>query len=320
MITAKHLLLIASLLPLTACTGKGEDSGLPPAKGDGGPQITVRDEVEAERAAVAKVLDSERYVGQVKAIREAEIGPKASGTIARIYVEEGEHVKKGEVLFSLDARSQRLGVEQARTALQSAILARDEAKRNLDRQAQLKDRGSISDAVFERAENGFKSAENAVEQAKVSVSLARRQTGDSAAVAPFDGLVVKLAKTIGETVTMMPPTTVILLQDQTKLELRVGVPERALRSLERGQAITAEFPAIGVTRSAVIDRIQPLVDPATRTVEVVAHIDNADGRLFPGMYVEVSAEALTDARIDEVAKDPELEAAAPAEPNEEPKP
>ena len=68
------------------------------------------------------------------------------------------------------------------------------------------------------------------------------------------------------------------------------------------------------------DRARPLVDPATRTVEVVAHIDNADGRLFPGMYVEVSAEALTDARIDEVAKDPELEAAAPAEPNEEPKP
>ena len=286
---ALTLTLIAGLaLTSLACdSGEGE-TGLPPARsGAEGPKPRVKN-AAGPSAAVAS---AERHVGKVLPISSAQIGPKASGTISRIAVKEGDRVTKGDFLFALDARAQRLGITQAKTALKSAVLQRDEAKRAFDRQKRLKDRGSISDAAFERAENMLAAAENGVKQAEVGVSLARRQTFDSSVVAPFDGIITQKLKTVGETVTMMPPTTVLILQDHSTLELRVNVPESALRTLEAGKTITADFPAIAISRSAVIERVMPTVDPVTRTVEIVAHISNKDGLIKPGMYVEISSEA-----------------------------
>ncbi|MCB9748372.1 MAG: efflux RND transporter periplasmic adaptor subunit [Myxococcales bacterium] len=271
-----------------ACDGGEKDSGLPPARSGA---EAPKPRIKQSATAAAATDDAERHVGKVLPIASAQIGPKASGTIARISVEEGDRVKKGDFLFSLDARAQRLGITQAKTGLKSAILARDEAKRALDRQQRLKERGSISQASFEQVENAYKAAENGVKQAEVSVSLAKRQTFDSSVVAPFDGIITQKLKTVGETVTMMPPTTVLVLQDHSTLELRVDVPEAALRTLEAGKTIVADFPAIGISRSAVIERVMPTVDPVTRTVEIVAHISNKDALIKPGMYVEISSDA-----------------------------
>ncbi len=287
-LTLTSIALAGLALTGLACdSGEGE-TGLPPARSGA---ESPKPRVKAAGGVGELGASAERHVGKVLPISSAQIGPKASGTISRIAVKEGDRVKKGDFLFALDARAQRLGITQAKTALKSAVLQRDEAKRAFARQQRLKDRGSISQASFEQAENMLKAAENGVKQAEVSVSLARRQTFDSSVVAPFDGIITQKAKTVGETVTMMPPTTVLVLQDHSTLELRVNVPESALRTLEAGKTISADFPAIAISRSAVIERVMPTVDPVTRTVEIVAHISNKDGLIKPGMYVEISSEA-----------------------------
>ncbi len=294
--TGLGLALLAASLGGCTSNEPGK-SGLPPAQDSEAFDPVAKAQKEVENSSRRSPLAGgeqnllERYVGAVTPIREATIGPKASGTISAILVEEGDTVKKGTTLFRLAGGAQSIGIKQAQASLSGAVIARDQAKRALDRQQKLKDRGSISSANYDQAKSAYDQAEAGVAQAKAAVSMARRNRADTAAIAPFDGLIVRRFKQVGETVTMMPPTPVILLQDQTTLELRVKLPEMLLRTLEVGREITAEFPALNISRTATIARIQPMVDPITRTVEIVAHLSNKDGLLKPGMYVEISSQA-----------------------------
>jgi RND family efflux transporter MFP subunit len=234
-----------------------------------------------------KVATEGRYVGRVLPRESAELGPKMSGTLTAVSVDEGDMVKKGQVLFRVSPGTMRLQVDSAAAALEGASLNRDEAQRELERQKSLAAKGTVSNVVVERAQAQYDAAVNAVERAQVSVSMSKRALGDTSVTSPIDGVVAKKNKNLGETVTMMPPTIVLVIQDQSALELRVRVPETQLRTLRPGGEMIAHFTALEVTRPAKIQRIMPTIDPITRTIEVVAEVDNADDLLRPGMYVEV---------------------------------
>ncbi len=291
-------LVAAALLTVLACDGGGDEKkpGLPPARdGVAAPAIPgPPPKPEAQPAAGtpgatagAPASTASRYVATALPKHSAELGPRMSGTLTAVMVEEGDRVKKGQQLFRLDSRGTRLGVAQAETALQGAAIARDNAQRELERQRVLAEKGTISAAVLERAEATYNSTVNGVSQAEVMLSMARRNTSDSAVVSPIDGIVARKLKSVGETVTMMPPTTVLLIQDHSVIELRTRIPESTLKHVKEGELITAHFTAIDVTREAKVVRIQPTVDPQTRTIEIVADVDNKDNLLRPGMYVEV---------------------------------
>ncbi len=285
--------LLLALTLLAACDGGEEKkSGLPPAGAapsiPGPPPKPGTVAKTGTPGAPAQVASSaNRFVATALPKHSAELGPKMSGTLTVVMVEEGEKVKKGQQLFRLDARNTRLGVTQAETMLEGAVIARDNAQRELERQRVLAEKGTISPAVLERAEASFNSATNGISAAEVAVSMARRTTNDSAVTSPIDGVVARKLKSVGETVTMMPPTTVLVIQDQSVIELRARIPETTLKHVKEGEIITAHFSAVDVTRPAKVVRIQPTVDPTTRTIEIVADVDNSDNLLRPGMFVEV---------------------------------
>ena len=119
-------------------------------------------------------------------------------------------------------------------------------------------------------------------------------------------------KNEGEMATMMPPTVVLVVQDQSVLELRFRLPERSLAEVKVGEAVTAKFEALGVTRQAKVTRIQPVVDPRTRTVEVVAEVPNPDGALKSGLLAEVELGAAERAEAEPPAEPPAPRAGRPA--------
>jgi multidrug efflux pump subunit AcrA (membrane-fusion protein) len=96
----------------------------------------------------------------------------------------------------------------------------------------------------------------------------------------------------------MPPTVVLVVQDQSILELRLRLPEHDLGKVKIGDLVTARFDALGTTRQAKVTRINQAVDPHTRTVEVVAEIPNPDRTLKSGLLaaVELTGEARAAAR------------------------
>jgi membrane fusion protein (multidrug efflux system) len=88
-----------------------------------------------------------------------------------------------------------------------------------------------------------------------------------------------------------PPTQVLVLQDQATLDLKFRLPDRALASVQVGDAITVVVPALAVSRKATISIVAPSVDPRTRTVELTAVLDNRDGALRSGLMAEVELTA-----------------------------
>jgi RND family efflux transporter MFP subunit len=283
------------------CHG-AEGQGLPPPTGSGAPplaSIPKLTELGAGPGELASPSAQAAWTGTLFARHEAQLGPKATGVLSQLTVEEGDHVKKGQLLFRLDAAQASLGVSQAKAAIASAEVGYDAAKLDLSRAAELVKGGSIAPAAYDQAKSGFDRAATGLEQAKVALQMADHGAADTAIYSPIDGVVTAKLKSLGETVTMMPPTVVLVVQDVDRLELRAKLPERALASVQVGSALRMVVPTVAITREVPVKRINPTIDPRTRTVEVVADVDNSDGRLKVGMLVEVASAGGPAAKADE---------------------
>ena len=284
------ILVAAGLLAAPGC--KHDSSGkdeMPPAKGAGAaarpalPDTTPP--VERDQPAQAA---PDRTTGTTEPIDRAEVAPSMSAIIDSIAVEEGQKVKKGQLLFRLRGTDMSLRVDQARSALKSAEVGLAAAKVEYDRMQRLLDKNAIEPAQFDKVKAQYDAGVAAVDQARVGVSMARRGLGDASVQSPISGVVTHVPKNPGEMATMMPPTVVVVVEDQSRLKLRFRMPEASLATLEVGAAVEVSLEALGEKREAKVSWVAPTVDPHTRTVEYVAILDNADGRLKSGMLAVVS--------------------------------
>ncbi|HVW26741.1 MAG TPA: efflux RND transporter periplasmic adaptor subunit [Polyangiaceae bacterium] len=281
-------------LLLAGCHGES-GAGLPPASGSGAPPPPVVPKL-SEVASAAPATSAEpaaAWTGTLYARHEAALGPKASGVISQITVDEGDKVKKGQLMFRLDGAQAVIGVSQAKAAVATAKVGLDSAKLDLARATELSMKGSLAPAVYDQAKTTYDHAATALEQARVAQQLAERVASETAVFSPIDGVVTSKQKSVGETVTMVPPTTVLVVQDVAHLELRANLPENALAKLSPGSELRMNARSVGVERTVQVKRINPTLDPRTRTVQVVADVDNADGKLKVGMFVEVALAAPT---------------------------
>ena len=279
----------------SSCQKKEASIDLPPLEGENAPPKAVIPEIKNEPAQ-ATAQSNDRFVvtGTVQPVKEAKLGPKTTGTIAAMLVEEGDKVKKGQVLFRLEQSQQSLAVKQAQAGLNSAKVAQNSAETDLNRTKALYDNGSVAPAVYDQMKARFDAAEAAVEQAKAALARARQSIVDTTVRSPISGVISARLSSTGETVTLMPPSVVLIVQDISKLEVRGRVPETMLKRLKPGSEIEVRFPSVDVTRRVAIERINPSVDPRTRTVEVVGLLPNKDGSLKAGMLTEMDFGTYSD--------------------------
>jgi RND family efflux transporter MFP subunit len=211
-----------------------------------------------------------------------------SGILSQIAVEEGDRVKKGQLLFRLEGAQGSLAVEQARAAVATAEVGYEATKLDFARATELMQKGSIAPAAYDQSKATHDRALSTLSQAKVGLQQAQRALADTAVYSPIDGVVTSKQKSVGESATMMPPTIVLIVQDIEKLELRARLPERALANIKEGSVIRMTAPSVKVTRDVKVKRVNPTIDQRTRTVEVVADVDNKASELKVGMLVEVA--------------------------------
>jgi RND family efflux transporter MFP subunit len=287
---AARFITFSALVALAGCRGE-TSNGLPPASGSGAPPAPVipkLSDVASATPGASASAPSAAWTGTLYALHQAELGPKASGVLAQITVDEGDKVKKGQLVFRLDAATAFLGVNQAKAAVATAKVAMDSAKLDLVRATKLSMEGSIAPATFDQAKSNYDHAAMAYEQTKAAMQLSERVATETAVYSPIDGVVTSKKKSVGEIVTMVPPTTVLVVQDVAHLELRASLPENTLAALAPGSELRVTARSAGVERTVRVKRVNPTIDTRTRTVEVVADVDNADGKLKVGMLVEVA--------------------------------
>lgn len=288
--TSRAALAVSIALFFTAACAKKEGAALPPPTGSGTPPPAIPRLAQIGKSAPEGTVSSSNaaWTGTLFARHEAQLGPKMTGILSQLSVEEGDRVKKGQLLFRLDAAQPSLAVDQAKTAVASAQVGFDAAKLEFNRASELMKNGSIAPASFDQAKSGYDRAQTGLDQAKVALQMAQRSLSDTGITSPIDGVVTAKLKNVGETVTMMPPTVVLVVQDVDQLELRARLPEKALAQIKEGSPLRMTATSVGLTREVSIKRINPTIEARTRTVEVVADVDNSDGKLKVGMLVEVA--------------------------------
>jgi RND family efflux transporter MFP subunit len=303
-------ILLAALLAGGCASKENGAAKLPPASGEGAPPRAALPALS--QPSQDKPADSptgRTTTGTTYPRASAQVAATMSGVLAQVAVEEGDRVKKGDLLFRLRAQDYDLRVQQAQGALKSTEVGLAGLKVEYDRTQRLFEKNAVNQAAWDQIKSQYESMQVGVEQARVGLAMAQKARGDATVRSPIDGVITQKLKSDGEMVTSMPPSPVVVVEDHSVLELRFRLPERSLTALKAGDKVQAEFTSVGLTREALVVRISPNVDAATRTIEVIAEIPNKDGLLKAGMLAELEIGA-TPAPAPTA---PETAAAKPAE-------
>lgn len=266
--------------------------------------------------------------GSVEAIETADLGFQVAGRVARVLVEEGMAVRKGQLIAELDPSDYRYGMRAAQgqaaaakanrdkaesgvraEELEQARAAYDRAENEYRRYRELYDRKSMAPvdfakveaayraakAQYEMAQNGARSEDRtaagaAVMQAEAQVDLNRKRVADTRLASPIAGIVARRSIDPGEMVGAGTP--VFSIVNLNPARVRLGIPERDIGRIRVGQRAAISIPALGATAfSGVVELAGVAADPSSRTFTTRLLVRNDDLVLKAGMIAEAGIEA-----------------------------
>jgi RND family efflux transporter MFP subunit len=253
----------------------------------GAPPISVSTVRVVQRDQVV-MLDAN---GTVTPLSSVDIRPQVSNVVSKVHVREGQFVKAGELLFTLDDRADQVNVVKALAQLQKDQAALADAQRQLERSRDLLRQQFVSQSAVDTSQTLVESQqavmavdEAAVEAARVALGYQRivaSGAGRVGAINVFAGSYVQPGGAPLVTITQLDPIAVSFNLPQRNL----GDALQGLRS-GAGQ-VAAQLPDGGPVRTGRLQFVDSAVDGASGTVRVKAVFDNADQTLWPGAYVNV---------------------------------
>ncbi len=276
----------------------------------------------APKPEIKTVLPGESILevsGHVTAQRMATVSAKTIGLINEVFVEEGIHVKKGQMLAKLDTRIAELDLKLAqrrrdlyRAEQQKLNAELLDAKRNLARYQNLirenySNQSEVDSLAIKIAvlEANLASTQTNVELNKIEVQQLQQRLDDHTILAPFSGVITAKSAQPGEIISPSSAgggftrTGICTIVDMSSLEIEVDVNESFLNKISEGQRINAELYAYeGWSFAGRVKKIVPTIDRAKATVRVRIEILELSERILPNMAVRVS---FTDSQADAIA-------------------
>jgi len=243
--------------------------------------------LNTEEASAAK-SHSPFLSGTTEAHRRSTLTPKVSSAVTRVHVREGDVVKAGQPLVTLDTRDFVLRAQQAEAARDGARVQLDAAKLEWTRVKKLLAENAVSQAQFDGIEARYKGAVAGLAAAETAVAMAKKALHDSVIRAPFDGIIVKRLVNEGEYAAVMPPTPLITIEEINPIDLRIQVPAADMEKVRVGTPVRVRLPATGRELDLRLTRVVPASDPRTRTFSAIVEIPNPDHALRSGLYAEVT--------------------------------
>jgi len=254
---------LLALLLVAGCRKKNDAGGPPP-----NPPTSVL-AAEAKKQSVAETLS---VVGTLTANESIEVKAETDGTVVEILFQEGQPVKKGDLLIRLDESKLAAAFAEAEASLKLSALT-------FERNKELSREKLVSSQEYDQAAAQFQ-----VNQA--TVELRKRQLADTRIFAPFAGLTGSRLVSPGQVITKSTMLTWLVDLDTVKAEF--NVPERFLRELKIGQPLTfsvAAYPKESFRGEVYF--LAPQIDPNNRTLLMKARVPNADRKLKPGMFANL---------------------------------
>lgn len=240
------------------------------------------------------------FSGRLRAVDAAEIRPEVSGRITEIRFEDGQMVKKGDVLLVIEPGPYEAAVARAEANLASAETQEKFAASDKRRAAGIVKKQAISRRTYDERMNAYGVAEAAVKAAEAELKQANLDLDHAFVKAPIGGRVSRAEITEGNLVQSgagAPLLTTIVANEEIYADFEVDEQTylQSIRAFASSRKQERKIPVeITVqndkehTYSGRIYSFDNRIDPATGTIRARAKFNNEDGTLLPGMYVSVS--------------------------------
>ena len=232
-----------------------------------------------------------RANGTVTALQSVDFRPQITSTVREVHIKEGQSVRAGELLVSLDARAEEANLKKAQAQIEKDRADLATAKRNLERQQELFRQKFISQAALDTVQNTVDTLTGqlavdtaAAESARVSRAYTEiRATfpGRTGTIGVRSGSLVQPNGTVLVTVTQIDPIAVSFTLPEKELP---GL-QQALRGA--GVPVTVTLQTGGAPFNGKVTFVDNAVDTTTGTIRVKAEFPNPEARLWPGAYVNV---------------------------------
>jgi membrane fusion protein (multidrug efflux system) len=230
-----------------------------------------------------EIVDRIEATGQLLAKSEASVAAQVGGQVTEIHFDEGARVESGDVLLEIDPERRELEVASQRALVAERKAQLADARREAKRIRNLREKGASSQSQVDEAETGLALAAARTEAARAQLGLAQRALADSSIKAPFAGQIAERQVSEGEFVSAGKPLMHLVSQDGIEVEFHLAERDsgRVALGAEVGVRV-APFPD-EVFRATVV-MISPTIDARTRTLRVKASVEDAEGRLKPGLF------------------------------------
>ncbi|NPA29826.1 MAG: efflux RND transporter periplasmic adaptor subunit [Epsilonproteobacteria bacterium] len=253
-------------------------------------------------ALAAMVLNAGDLIltGSVVSDNQKMMTSRYMGFVKNVYVTEGERVKKGQLLYTIDskeidsAKSQvELAISQAELALQMNRNQYNNILTNLARHERLFKKGMVSKFELENLQLAAKNTKAMIEIAQKQVAQARAKLKEVEnqykyldVRAPNDAVVVQKRINAGE--MAIPGMPAIVLTDLSRLKIMTEISESDLVNVKVGQKVKVEIPSIGYESEGEVFAIIPSSNPMTHQFRMKVSFDYKGKPVYPGMYAQVT--------------------------------
>ncbi|HKX07287.1 MAG TPA: efflux RND transporter periplasmic adaptor subunit [Stellaceae bacterium] len=234
-------------------------------------------------------------IGTVQPIATVAVKSRVDGQIAEVKISDGQAVKTGDVLFILDTRAAEAQLKQAEATLAKDKAQLDNARRDVARFKPLTEKEFVSRQQFDTAETNAAALEATLLADQATVDNFRVQLTYYTIRSPMDGRVGTIALKTGNAVKAQDTISLVTINQIKPIYVSYAVPQRELPGIRA--AVGAG--TVPVQASVPGDPGQPIagkifffdnqIDPTTGTISLKAIFDNADERLWPGEFVNVSS-------------------------------
>jgi multidrug efflux system membrane fusion protein len=284
-VKSKHAVVCACLslgLSLLGCESKSKA-----AKPDGAVPVVV---------ATAQLLDVPREVatfGVVEASSTVDIAPQVQGLVTEVHFKEGDFVKRGDLLFTVDTRPYRASLAAAQAELLRNRAVADQAQLEAERATRLKQEGVASDQEVAKARADAASSAANVKVGQAQIQSANLNVQFTRITSPLDGRTGSLLVHAGNVVRPGEAQPLVVIRSLSPVYVRFAVPQdhlAAIRERFGRESLTARVTPRGDQAKPVegpVTFLENTVDAATGTVALKATFVNAGQELWPGASVDV---------------------------------
>ena len=271
--------------------GQGQSGG----RARGGAVVPVIVATAVQKAVPLQI----RAVGNVEAYSTVSVKSQVTGVLNKAHFKEGQDVKSGQLLFTIDPRPLEAALKQA-----EANLARDSAqlgnlREQVRRYAELVEKQYVSREQYDGIKTSADAAEAVVDADKAAVENAKVQLSYCYIYSPINGRVGSLLVNEGNLVRVNDGAPLVVINQINPIYVTFAVPEQHLADLKRHSAggalkVEARFASDeGRPEEGKLDFIDNAVDRSTGTVKLKGVFANTERRLWPGQYVNVALTLMT---------------------------